>query len=76
MKSYRIKLPPGCRLHTVFHCDLLSKAFQSTYLRHQPVEIEGGNNEYGIDFLSDSKVDNWLNRRGLYLQFLTRCAEY
>jgi hypothetical protein len=25
LKPYRLKLPPGCRLHPVFHCDLLSK---------------------------------------------------
>ncbi len=26
LKSYRLKLPQGCRLHPVFRCDLLSKA--------------------------------------------------
>jgi hypothetical protein len=34
LKSYRLKLPQGCRLHPVFHCDLFSKAYNSTPLRH------------------------------------------
>jgi hypothetical protein len=71
LKSYRFKLPQGCRLHPVFHCDLLSKASNSTPLRHRPAEIESDHNEYAIDFISNVKVDNWPNHRGLYLQFLT-----
>ena len=67
LKSYRFKLPPRCRLHPVFHCDLFSKASNSTSLRHRPVEIESDHNEYAIDFISDAKVNNWPNRRGLYL---------
>ena len=58
LKSYRLKLPSGYRLHPVFHCDLLSKASNSTPLRHQPTEIESDHNEYAIDFISDAKVDN------------------
>ena len=76
MKSYRLKLSPGCRLHPVFHCDLLSKETNSTPLRHQPAEIEDDHNEYAIDFISDAKVENWPNRRGLYLQFLTHFVGY
>ena len=76
MKSYRLKLPPGCRLYPVFHCYLLSKASNSTPLRHRPANIESGHNEYAIDFISDAKVDNWPNRRGLYLQFLTYFVGY
>ena len=71
LKSYRLKLPPRCRLHPVFHCDLLSKAYNSTPQRHQPREIESDHNEYAISFISYSKVENWPNRRGLYLRFLT-----
>ncbi len=56
LKSYRLKLPPGCRLHPVFHCDLLSKASNSTPL--QPAEIASDHNEYAVDFTSDAKVDN------------------
>ena len=67
LKSFRLELPPGCRLHPVFHCDLLSKASNSTPLRHQPVEIESDHNEYATDFISDAKIDNWPNRRDLYL---------
>ena len=58
LKSYRLKSPPECRLHPVFHCDLLSKASNSTPLCHQPVEIESAHNEYAIDHISDAKVDN------------------
>ena len=67
LKSYRLKLPRGCRLHPVFLCDLLSKASNSTPLRHLPAEIESDHKEYAIDYASDAKVDNWPNRRGLYL---------
>jgi hypothetical protein len=76
LKSYRLKLPPGCRLHSVFQCDLLSKAFNSTPLRHQPVETESDQTEYAIDFISDDKVDNLPNRRGFYLHFLTNSVGY
>ncbi len=70
LKSYKLKLPQGCRLHPVFHCDVLSKASTSTPLRHQPAEIESDHNEYAIDYISDAKVDKWPSRRGPYLQFL------
>jgi hypothetical protein len=76
LKSYRLQLPQGCRLHPVFHCDLLSKASTSTPLRHRPAEIESDHNEYAIDFISDVKIDNWPSRRGLYLQFLTHFVGY
>jgi len=76
LKSYRLKLSPGCRLHPAFHCDLLSEAANSTPLRHQPAEIESDHNEYSIDFITDAKLDNWPNRRGRYLQFLTHFVGY
>ncbi len=76
LKSYRLKLPQGYRLHPVFHCDLLSKASTSTPLRHRHAEIESDHNEYAIDFISDVKVINWPSRRGLYLQFLTHFVGY
>jgi hypothetical protein len=60
----------------VFHCDLLSKASNSTPLRHRPAEIESDHNEYEIDFISDAKVDNWPNRRGIYFQFSTHFVGY
>ena len=58
LKSYRIKLPLGCRIHPVFHCDLLSKASNSTPLRHRPAKTESDHNEYAINFISDAKVDS------------------
>jgi len=76
LKSYKLKLPPRCMLHPVFHCDLRSKASNSTPLRLQPVEIESDHNEYAIDFISDAKVNSWPCRRGLYLQFLTHFVGY
>ena len=33
INSYKLLLPKGCRLHHVFHCDLLSHATSSTFLR-------------------------------------------
>ena len=76
LKSYRLIIPHGCRLHPLFHCDLLSKAYSSTPLRHQFVEIESDHNEYAIDYISDAKVDNRPNRRGFYVQFLAHFAGY
>ena len=58
LKSDRLKLPPRCRLHPVFHCDSLSKSSNSTPLPHRLAEIESEHDEYAIDFTSDAKVDN------------------
>jgi hypothetical protein len=60
----------------VFHCDLLFKASNSTPLRHQHSEIESDQNEFATDFISDVKVVNCPNRRGLYFQFLTHFIGY
>ena len=48
----------------------------STPLRHRHVEIESDHNEYAINYISDSKVENLPNRRGLYVQFLTYFVGY
>ncbi len=58
LEVLQLKLPLECRLHPVFHCDLLSKASISIPLRHQPVEIESDHNEYAIDYILDAEVDN------------------
>ena len=58
----------------MIHCDLLSKASNSTSLRHHPADIESGHHEYAIDYIA--KVYNWPNRRGLYLQYLTYVVGY
>jgi hypothetical protein len=71
LSSYEILLPKGCRLHPVFHCDLLSHATSSSSLRPHQAEIEGDMEEYAINYVSDVKIDNWPRRKGLYLQFLT-----
>jgi hypothetical protein len=76
LKSFKLKLPSGCRLHPVFRCDLISKAYNRTHLRHQPAEIESDHNEYAIDFISYAKVDNLPHRRGPYLQFLAHFVGY
>jgi len=60
----------------VLHCDLPSKASNSTPLRHQFAKIESDHNEYAINYTSDAEVDNWPSRRGLYLQFLTHFVGY
>ena len=76
LKSYKLKLLPGCRLHPVFHCDMIFKASNPVPLRHQPAEIESNHNEYAIDYISQVKIDSWPNRRGPYLQFLTHFVGY
>ncbi len=55
----------------MFHCDLLSHASSSPSLRPHQAEIEGGHEEYAVNFISDVNIDNWPRRRGPYLQFLT-----
>ena len=58
INSYKRLLPKGCRLHPVFHCDLLSHATTSTSLRPHQAEIEGDHDEYAVDYISDVKFDN------------------
>ena len=60
----------------MFHCDLLSKAYNSTPLRQRPAKIESDQNEYAINLMSDTKVDNWPNHCGLYLRFFTHFVGY
>ncbi len=58
INSYKLLLPKGCRLHPVFHYDLLSHATTFTSLRPHHAEIEGGHEEYGVDYISDVTIDN------------------
>ncbi len=76
INSYKLLLPKGCRLHNVFHCDLLSHATTSTSLRPHQAGIEGDHEEYAFDFISDVKIDNLTRRRDPYLQFLTDFASF
>ena len=77
INSYQLWLPKGCRLHPVFHCDLLSHATSSILsLRPHQAEIEDDHKEYAVDFFSDVKIDNWARRRGPYLQFLTHFVPF
>ncbi len=69
-------LPKGCRLHPVFHCDLLSLATTSTSLRPHHAELEGDHEEYAFGYISDVKIYNWPRRRGSYLQFLTHFLSF
>ena len=52
------------------------QSIQSYTLRHQLVGIERDHNEYAIDYISDVKLDNWPNRRGLDLQSLPHFVGY
>ncbi len=52
MTSYKLVLPDGCRLHTVFHCDLLSHTTITTSLRPHQAEI-GDMEEYAINYIDD-----------------------
>ena len=69
-------LPKGCRLHPVFHSDLLSHASSSISLRPHHAENEGDHEEYAIDFIIDVNIDNWARRRDPYLQFLTHFVSF
>ena len=76
INSYKLLLPKGCRLHPVFHCDLLSCATSSTSFRHYQAMIVDDHEEYAVDFISDVQICNWLRRRGPYLQFLTHFVSF
>jgi hypothetical protein len=76
INSYKLLLPKGCRLHHVFHCDLVSHASSSTSLKPHQAEIEGDHEEYAVDFISYVKIDNWPRRRGSYLHFLTHFVSF
>jgi hypothetical protein len=76
INSYKLLLPKGCRLHPVFHCDLLFHASSSTSLRPHQAEIEGDHAKYAFDYIYDVKIDNWPRRRGPYLQFLTHFVSF
>ena len=76
IKSYKLLLPKGCRLHPVFYCDLLSHATSSTSLRPHQAEIEGDHEEYAVYFISDVKINNLPRRRGSYLQFSTHFVSF
>ena len=58
MSISRLLLPTGCRLHSEFHCDLLSHATSSTFLRPRRVETDGDHEDYSIKYISDAKIDN------------------
>jgi hypothetical protein len=73
---YKLLLPKGCRLHPLFHYDLLSRATSPTPLRPHQAKIEGDHEEYAVDFISDVKIDIWQRRRGLHLQFLTHFVSF
>ena len=60
----------------MFRCNLLSHASSSTSLRPHQAEIEGDYEEYAVDYISDVKIDNWPQRRGMYLQFLTHFVSF
>jgi len=80
LNSYKLLLPKGCRLHPVFHCDLLSHATLSTSLRPHQSEIEGDHEEFDVDSISDVKIDNWPRSKeievGPCLQFLTHSVSF
>ena len=71
LKSYRLKLPLGCRLHLVFHSDLLSKASHFTPLRHQLVGIEIKSSDVWAQFSQRPKHKLMLNSKlGILLEML------
>ena len=75
-RSYKLKLEQGSRLHPVFHVDVLSKAATSTPLRSKAVDAVDDGLEYGVEKITDVKLDKWPRRRGLQVQFLTHYVGY
>ena len=72
LKSYRLHLPPGMRLHNVFHVDLLSQAPSSTPLRLQPPEVNEDDREYEVESIQDVKIDRFRGSKAYHLQFLVK----
>jgi hypothetical protein len=70
MTSYKLLLLYGCRLHPVFHCNLLPHSTTSTSLRPHQAEVEGGMEEYSINCIGDVNIDTWQQSKDPYLQFL------
>ncbi len=74
-KSCEFKLPYGCRFHPMFHCDLLSKAYNPTPLRQHCAKFESDLYEKAIDYVSEITIDTWPSRRGLYHHVLTHFGD-
>jgi hypothetical protein len=45
-------------------------------LRPRQAEIEGGHEEYAVDYIHDVEIKNWPRRRGPYLQFSTHFVSF
>ena len=74
--SYKLQLPKGFRLHPVFHVDVLKPAESDTPLRVLPVDAVDDDTDYGIEKITEVKLDNWPRRRGLYVLFKTYYTGY
>jgi hypothetical protein len=74
INSYKLLLPKGCRLHPVFHCDLLSHTLSAPSLRPHQSAIEGNRKEYAVDFISDVNIDNWPRKKGQLTILNSICA--
>ena len=72
LKSYRLDLPKGYRIHNVFHIDLLSKASVDTPLRAQPHAVEQDGHRYDVEYIADCNIAQFRNKRGKQLQFLVK----
>ena len=74
--SYKLQLPKGFRLHPVFHVDNLKPANSDSPLRILHVDAVNDDTDYQIDRITEVKLDNWPNRRGLYVLFKTYYTGY
>jgi hypothetical protein len=74
--SYKLQLPKGFRLHPVFHVDVLKPAESDTPLRVLPVDAVDDDTDYGIEKITEVKLDSWPRRRGLYVLFKTYYKGY
>ena len=72
LKSYRLELPKGYRIHNVVHVDLLSKASVDTPLRAQPHAVKQDGHRYDVEYIADCNIAQWRKQRGKQLQFLVK----
>ena len=59
MTSYKSLFYDGCRLHPLFHRDLLSHSTTSTSLRPHQAEMEGDMKCYVINYSDDVNINTW-----------------
>ncbi len=76
MLSCILLLLNGCRLHPVFHCDLVSHSTTATSLRPKQAKVKDDIEEYSINHIEVVKMYTWPRRRGPYLKLFSLYCQF